>query len=299
MINSNDYNNAHFPDYSSIKAPQTWDLLWQNTQEQCFCRQKSLDETIEFWNKRADGFKKSVMESEHGEIRVNETLQWLEKEGVVLKNASVLDIGAGPGPFTFPIAEQAREVVALEPAEAMVDYLQSAMEQRNFNNINILCQPWETVDIEKNNLKERFDLVFASMTPGIRNAESLHKAIECANKYFYIGAFAGKRHNPALYDLWMHLTGEEMPPWPDHIFFIYNILHHQGYDISLQIFEEERVEKQPLEKAVNYLQLSIQSYLEDTSNLEEKITNFLEKRSSEGILEQTITTRLGRLLIKK
>ncbi len=281
----------------SLKDPCAWETWWQQSRERCYCRNRSLEETIEFWNRKAESFQKNIMSDKHKK-KVNETLHWLKQEGVTLEGAEILDIGAGPGPFTFPLAEAAQEVVALEPVESMVEYLRKKMNDEGYNNIQILPLPWEEVNIEKENFKERFDLVFASMTPGINNLETLRKALACSKKYFYLNAFAGKRENDMLNELWMRLTGTKMPPWPDHIFYIHNLLYTEGYELTLNVWEEKRVEEHPLQEAAHNLLLSLQSYIDPYPGLEEEIDNFVQEKATNGTLKQTIVSKVGSILIR-
>ncbi len=285
-------NNNH-----SFKDPSAWEKWWQQSREHCCYRDRSLEETIEFWSRKAESFQKNIMSDKHKK-KVIETLRWLQQEGVTLEGATVLDIGAGPGPFTFPLAETAQEIVALEPVESMVEYLRKKMNDEGYDNIHILPLPWEEVNIEKENFKEHFDLVVASMTPGIKNGETLRKALACSKKYFYLNAYAGKRENDMLNELWTRLTGTKMPPWPDHIFYIHNLLYTEGYDLILNVWEEKRVEEHPPQEAAHNLLLSLQSYITPYPGLKEEIENFVQEKATNGTLKQTIVSRVGSILIR-
>ncbi len=53
-----------------------------------------------------------------------------------------MDIGAGGGRLSLPIARFAGEVIAVEPSGGMIDVLRSGMEEHHISNIRILKSRW-------------------------------------------------------------------------------------------------------------------------------------------------------------
>jgi len=104
-----------------LKDPLFWETAWKKEVENSHLRRgrKTLQDAVNFWNKRADNFQKNVM-GKQGDKRANRVLAWLDRQGVELAGKDVLDIGAGPGAFSLAFAQRCRSVVALEPAEEMV-----------------------------------------------------------------------------------------------------------------------------------------------------------------------------------
>lgn len=59
---------------------------------------------------------------------------------------SILDIGAGAGYFTFPLAEQTKETVyALDIDEQMLDYLRKKISKENIENIQLVQEKLESM----------------------------------------------------------------------------------------------------------------------------------------------------------
>jgi SAM-dependent methyltransferase len=56
---------------------------------------------------------------------------------------TVLDIGAGSGRWTIPIARAAKTVTAVEPSSAMIDNLHKNITSAKLNNIQIIQSYWE------------------------------------------------------------------------------------------------------------------------------------------------------------
>ena len=59
--------------------------------------------------------------------------------------SSVLDIGAGSGALTIPIARLAKHVIAVEPSRGQIERLQEEAEAAGVNNITIIPERWEDV----------------------------------------------------------------------------------------------------------------------------------------------------------
>ncbi|PKM83939.1 MAG: class I SAM-dependent methyltransferase [Firmicutes bacterium HGW-Firmicutes-13] len=283
-----------------FKDPVFWEDAWEKAREESLFRRKrkSLKDAVNFWNQRAENFEKNVM-GEKGKKRVERVINWLENQGVNLENIKVLDIGAGPGAFVLAFAGRIKEVVALEPAEAMVAFLKEQIELNNLNNIRVIQDTWEEVDVQENNLNKEFDLVFASMSPGINNWETINKALGCSKKYCFISNFAGKKHSDALSKLWKTLYGEEIPAWPGDIVYILNLLYARGFQMSFEVWDERRKLESSLDEAVSGLKEELHLYgVEDLLIDDEQIIKFVEERVINGIFSQEHTTRLGQILIK-
>lgn len=58
-------------------------------------------------------------------------------------HTTVLDIGAGSGRWTIPLARVAGNVTTIEPSTAMRDMLSENIEAARLNNIQIIQAPWE------------------------------------------------------------------------------------------------------------------------------------------------------------
>jgi SAM-dependent methyltransferase len=289
---------GHVTNFRVLKEPAFWETAWLQARDASLFRtNKSLEEKVNSWNRRARSFKENTA-GEKGRKRVENVLQWLDSQGVILDSVKVLDIGAGPGTFALAFAERAEEVVAVEPAEAMVSFLQEKIARQECRNIRVVAKTWEELDPNKEKWEDRFDLVFASMSPGINNWETLEKALCCANKYCYISSFAGKRKNDVLEELWPELFDEKMPPWPGDIIYLFNLLYAKGLELSFRVWEEKWSDNITSEAAITNMLETISMYGRDPLELEDKIKVFVGQRSQNGTFRQETVTRLGQILVK-
>ena len=287
-------------DYKQLKNTGFWDKAWHDDRESSLFRRgrKTLQDTVNFWEKRADNFQKNVM-GKKGDKRVNRVMRWLERQGVDLAGKDVLDIGAGPGAFTLALADRCRQVVALEPAEMMVKYLESEIAGCGCKNVRIVKSTWEEVDLEKESFIGAFDLVFASMSPGINNLETINKALHCSKEYFYYSGFAGKRENNLIKELWPLLYGETLTPWPDQVIFVLNLLYTMEFELNFEIWEERSSKSVTMTEAMANILEELHISGKEPPFPEEKLRNFLLTKLRDGVLPQQNRTRLGQLLVRK
>lgn len=283
-----------------LKEPLFWEKAWSVDREKSLFRRgkKTLKDKVNYWNKRANNFQKHVM-GKRGNRRVNRVLDWLERQGLELTGKKVLDIGAGPGAFALAMAQRCQKVVALEPAEGMARFIQSEIVAGGFNNVEVIQNTWEDVDLEKEGFSGNFDLVFASMSPGINNLETIQKALDCTKEYFYYSSFAGLRESNILMKLWLLLYGETLPAWPDQVLFVLNILYTLGLQVNVEVWEECRREELSMTEAVDSITDQLHSYNKEFPNSEVKLREFVQTNMENGVLLQQNRTRLGQILAKK
>lgn len=282
-----------------VRTPEFWEEVWEKARQESLSRRKrkSLKDTVNFWSQRAENFEKNVMGGK-GRKRVKRVLNWLENQGVNFDGIKVLDIGAGPGAFALAFAERVKEVAAVEPAEGMVVFLKELIALNNINNIRVIQDTWEEVDLKEHDLKQQFDLVFASMSPGINNWETIHKALSCAKKYCFISNFAGKRQNDALSELWQELYGETIPVWSGNILYVLNLLYARGFQMSFEVWDERGILENTPDEAVSVLKEELKIHGAERFPSDERIIEFVKKRAVGGIFRQEHLTRLGQILIK-
>ena len=275
-----------------------WEEAWRQAARTVLRsrRGEGKEAQVNFWNKRAEEFTSKVMPDAG---RVEEIMAWLEAQGVTLAGAKVLDIGSGPGAFTLPFARAGAQVLALEPAKAMVSALEEHMSKEKFKgSIQVYKGLWEDVDLEAEGWREGFDLVFASMSPGINSWETIEKALDCSRQYCYFSSFAGERFNHHYAKLWEILYGYKMPPWPADIIFVSQLLLLGGYDMTFHVWNRRRPEAIPVEEAVEELKKFFHQYGEEVPEMEAQIRLYLEVHLSQGLFKHEINTRLGKILVK-
>lgn len=87
---------------------------------------------------------------EPGEQRPDPVLQFVLDR--LEPTLTVLDVGAGVGRWTIPLAERARAVTAVEPVEGMRRALQDRLSSRQMTNVTIVGRPWLEADVPRHDV---------------------------------------------------------------------------------------------------------------------------------------------------
>ncbi|MDR2141918.1 MAG: class I SAM-dependent methyltransferase [Deltaproteobacteria bacterium] len=133
-----------------------------------------------FWNNKARTFPRYSPGEDNYEARV---LALARANGVVFPGARILDVGCGAGLYTLRLAQEAREVVAVDFSEAMLAILREDARQLGIQNLKIIQADWLSVAIPG-----QFDVVFCSMCPALALAGGFDKLLaQRAAQVVYLG----------------------------------------------------------------------------------------------------------------
>jgi len=114
-------------------------------------------------------------------------LEAIRNHGVDFAGVHVLDLGCGAGSYAVPLARAARLVTALDISPVMLERLRSSAEALGITNIRCVECDWAEYEPA-----EKFDIVFCSRSPAIRDAAALRKACNALSQWGIFLHFAGK-----------------------------------------------------------------------------------------------------------
>jgi ubiquinone/menaquinone biosynthesis C-methylase UbiE len=90
----------------------------------------------------------------------------------IQKNHTLLDVGAGSGFFTIPMAEStSSKVFAMDPDRRMLSVIQEKAREKGLNNIELLQEYLEDLSLQNDSI----DFVMASLI--LHEVSSLSKAL--------------------------------------------------------------------------------------------------------------------------
>jgi SAM-dependent methyltransferase len=253
---------------------------------------------IERWNARAPSYAEHV-ESEHSRARRDEILGWLERRGALQPEFRVLDVGAGPGNFAVPLCGKVAEVIALEPAEGMVSILRRRIQDEGISNLHVLQKTWEEVNLKAEGWSGTFDLVFASMSPGVSNPDMLEKMMAASKTFCYLSGWSGGRWGKwglSQSELWPIIFGQQLGGYPSDILYPFGMLYAMGYRPELRFTHPEVHLEMAEEEAVEGLCDHFSRYIEVESTVRSKISTYVHKYCRSGIFTQVYTTCQGFML---
>nr|WP_282706893.1 class I SAM-dependent methyltransferase [Natroniella acetigena] len=248
---------------------------------------------LDYWNGLAERFARWT-EKERTKRRVDKVLNFLKDSNVLENKGKVLDIGAGPGTFTIPVAPSFSQITALEPASAMVDKLQEIAAEEGIDNIDYLTEKWE--NLEEEELVNTFDLVFASLTPGVNDVATLEKMINYSKEWCFLCQFAGRRKSLAREQLWELIFEEEMPSSGVDIMYPLNYLYTSGYSPRFEVWVDEWKEESTVEEAMTNLSRYFKLYIEVDDEVKKIISNYVTENSEGEIFYEEFKVRLGMIL---
>jgi 16S rRNA G527 N7-methylase RsmG len=205
----------------------------------------------------------------------------------------VLDIGAGPGRLSIPLAEQVAHVTAVEPAEGMKNILRDNISRQGINNIHCIDKRWEDIDVEKD-LEGHYDLVIASFSLGMPDIrEAILKMEQASSKYVYLYWFAGvtpwDEHSA---NLWPLLYGSDYICGPK-CNVLYNVLYDMGIYPDMHVFPMEYTNLfSSMDEAMDYFR---SRYVIETQEQEAVLLNYLRDtlvQESGQLVERGSSTRV-------
>jgi SAM-dependent methyltransferase len=260
-----------------------WEDRWQSFIDASpLNRRRNLHSSrIKRWNKMATGFAERTSGKQTTDNCLK-TIQWLKDQGALKPGDRVLDIGAGPGNWALLLAQTAAHVTALEPADAMADILQDRIDAKGISNITIDRRTWQAVDLAKDQWEAGFDLVFASMTPGIDGPANLRKMMAACRGFCYLSAFSGRGWLQWYDDLWRAVFNESIKDQPNDIIHSFNLVYAMGYRPNLQFDFREREMVLTREKAMEDYYAYLEGYTELTDEIKATVAAFVDERCENG-----------------
>lgn len=197
----------------------------------------------------------------------------------------VLEIGAGPGTLTIPLAKKVKKVMAVESSETAVKYLMKNMKESLVENVEILNKKW--LDVDDREIKDRFDLAVCShFLWQVKDVEKHLKKMEyAARKYCAVIQPAGR--DSMVKEMWTKITGGSYRGEfdPDADYFAYLILRQWGRLVNVRIMNYS-IERN-FEQEVRYIASFIGKYVAVDAHVKETIEQYVsetglhkEKRSA-------------------
>jgi SAM-dependent methyltransferase len=284
-----------------IKDPNFWEEIWERNRRKSSSKSdlKGYQEyPIDKWNKRAVSFARQT-DGKKLEKRWENVKSFLLRQGFTFKpKMKVLDIGAGPGNFAIWFARMGLEVWALEPAEKMLELLKQRVASESLQGIYTIAEKWEDIDLSAKGWFKKFDLVFASMTPGINDKTTLQKMMDASRGYCYLSSFAGTRIYPLQKEISKEILGQDYKTYTPEIIYPFNLLYSMGYYPDIE-FEENNSSQEVLVEDVQAEIIShIEMYTTITPEIEAKIKNYLYSQAVNNKIVKKTKSRIGKMIWK-
>jgi SAM-dependent methyltransferase len=273
------------PDYKRLLDPAFWDEVWREAQAETDSCRESRGNGRDYWDSLASAYgkRRSLPEGD----RLRQVTELLSVKGALHDRAAVLDIGSGPGVYTLLFAPLVREITAVDSAPKMCAVLNELAESRGLRNIVTANMDWHAVKLTEQGWEKRFDLVFASLTPAVRNTETLAKMIAASRGFCCLVEFARGYRNPVVAEIWEAVVGTPFPGGGFEAGYAWNYLYASGYLPDIHFIPDFWEEELPLKDGVERYSRSLGRFIKVTPEIKRKVRLYLDARSVEGTVRFT------------
>lgn len=235
------------------------------------------------WDQMAEEFAKHTADQKQQKRR-EEIVAMLKAQGALKPGARVLDIGAGPGHWAAAMADTAEHITALEPSGAMAAILKAHIDAEKLDNVAVDQRTFQEIDLDREKWQGAFDLVFASMSPGVDGPDALYKMMAASRGYCYLSAFSGSGWQKEYDRLWLELFDKEMGRRPNDVIYPFNLLYAMGYRPSLTFHFWERKRSWTRDQAVEHYCLLVEDRAELTPDVKARIAAFVDRHCEDGVM---------------
>jgi SAM-dependent methyltransferase len=266
-----------------------WETHWREMLEAAPTRRRERGapgNRMKRWNAMAADFADRTSLSEQ-EAQRRSTIAQLMTDGILRPGGRVLDIGAGPGNWALRLAQTSGNVIALEPAEAMAGILEERIAAGGVTNITVDRRTWQEIDLGLEQWEGAFDLVFASMTPGIDGPDNLKKMMAASRGACYLSKFSGGKGGPQRYgELWQAVFDEPHDLRAGDIIYPFNLVYALGHRPRLEFHTWERETRLPRDKAIDDCCTYLEGYTELDDTIRATVAAFVDARCTDGVFHQ-------------
>jgi SAM-dependent methyltransferase len=243
----------------------------------------------QLWDLRADEFN-STRHQREGVKRRAEVLRFLEARGLWRDGIAILDIGCGPGKYAIELAQKASSVVGVDLSPRMIRLARENAVQAGAGHIRFEEAVWDETDLQARGWNRKFDLVFASMCPGINSPETLAKMSEASKNYCFMSHFAWRRDSlrDDLYRALYHKEPEHS--WEKNIYCAFNLLWLAGFYPEITYYDTNWENEWPLEEAVEIYSLQVHPA---DSAAKDMLRSYLERKAENGLVKETTQSKIA------
>jgi len=209
--------------------------------------------TKELWDARSVKWAARDSEDEaarqQNEARYQYTDDFLWSHHLYDGNSEILDIGCGLGMFAVRFAQKAKRVTGLDISGKMLEYARQSVELNGLQNVDFIDMPWQDIDLRKSGLEKAYDLVFASLCPGISSDGGLLKMSQASRDWCFTCHFA-RRFSSLKNDVYLSILGHPFDSeWgKKSIGKSVEELLRAGYYPSLSYYDTQALVEWPLDE---------------------------------------------------
>jgi SAM-dependent methyltransferase len=251
-----------------------------------------------FWDKRAESFARNVR-GDRREKRTAEIFDMIKSTGLSLEGAEVLDIGSGPGTLAIPLAKMGAKVTALDISAEMMKGLLKRADEEGVAMSQIILSAWSDIDIDAQGFRGRYDLVLASMTPGINGPETFDKMMQASKNVCYYSNFVSRKWDASYYELHQMLFNESYGEAVSNGFqlpFMY--LYSLGYRPILKISKNTWASDEPVDCMADTVSGFFSGKKDINDDMKNRMKKYFEEKAENGMYHSSTESVTGMMVWK-
>ncbi len=259
----------------------------------------SPDYAVKFWDNRARFWERERKAARKDDERVLSALEYLKARGILDGRCAVADIGCGPGRFAVAFAQHAGSVLGLDISPEMAAQGTAHAQELGLTNCAFRACDFAALDLTREGYAASFDLVFASLTPAVRDMESLNRMMSMSRGYCMTISHLD-RVNHLRRQVMEEVFGRELPEGKGGAWFyaLFNALLLLGYQPETSYFTRRKENRiQPDGDYANYLLVHLLPPGEQTPENAGRILDWLlAHRDPDGTILDASDATFGRIL---
>ncbi len=216
-------------------------------------RKVDLQESKEFWKDKTKEIFTYLFKEDEADGPIDDGAVEYIKQFIDLKDKSVLDVGFGTGRHLKLMADAgAGELYGVEMSEGMVEQARKCFVRGGLDveKMGLYNLPWEEIDLDKLNWRNKFDLVASSRTPALSSYESVKKLISASKKGIFFMTHVDITED-VLSEVYREIHGKEYNSRKQGFRYLFNILYMDGYLPNVKIEETRQKAEYPTDMLVS------------------------------------------------
>ncbi len=216
-------------------------------------RKVDLQESKKFWKDKTEEIFTYLFKENEADGPIDDGAVEYINQFMDLKGKSVLDVGFGTGRHLKLMADAgAGALYGVEMSEKMVEqakkcFIKGGLDIEQMGLYNL---PWEEIDLDKLNWRNKFDLVSSSRTPALNSYESVKKLILASKKGIFLMTHVDITED-VLSEVYREIHGKEYDSRKQGFRYLFNILYMEGYLPNVKIEETRQKAEYPTDMLVS------------------------------------------------
>jgi SAM-dependent methyltransferase len=252
-----------------------------------------IDESEEYWDKRAKDFNKSI-NTENRKNRIKNLIEVLTNKGMINSQSTILDIGCGPGHISCELAKISKMVVGIDISENMLNYANENLKAQNLDNVEFLKVSWDSINLSDYNWEKKFDLVIANMCPAINSNKEIEKMIKASNNYCFISSFV-QRNNSIHDEILQKLKIDNKNKYKNNIYSKFSYIWDSEMYPNIEYQDGNWENKYTIEEALDKYVFEANRKKELTKDEIGFIENIIKQKEDNGLVTEITKSKIARI----